>query len=128
MMLRTLVLALTAVVSAGAQAPTDPDHWDKTSVRIDVPFLEQAPRIDGDLSEWKYRAFNDGLWDIFRIANSPWYDPSRNRLTNHGNEPPPEEDLNARYYMAWDKRYLYLGAEVHDNVNDVTDPQHEPKR
>jgi len=128
MKLRTLVLAVTSVVSAGAQAPTDPDHWDKTSVRIAVPFLEEAPRIDGELSEWKYRAFNDGLWDIFRIANSPWYDPSRNRLTNHGNEPPPEDDLNARYYMAWDKRYLYLGAEVHDNVNDVTDPHHEPKR
>ena len=22
--------------------------------------------------------------------------------------------------MAWDRDYLYFGAEVHDNVNDVT--------
>jgi len=61
------------------------------------------------------------------------------RLTDHGiapsvsagnglKEPPPEEDLQARYYTAWDDKYLYLGAEVKDNVNDVTDPQHEPKR
>ena len=125
--LKCLFLTATAQL-ATAQSFADPDHWDKTTVRINVPFLEKAPRIDGDLSEWKYRAFTDGVWDIFRVANSPWYDPSRNRLTDHGNEPPPEDDLNARYYIAWDKRYLYLGAEVHDNVNDVTDPHHEPKR
>ena len=128
MSLRILTLTLGLACGAIAQVPADPDHWDKSSVRINVPFLEKAPVIDGDLSEWKYRAFTDGVWDIFRIANSPWYDPKRNRLTDHGNEPPPEDDLNARYYMAWDNRYLYLGAEVHDNVNDVTDPHHEPKR
>jgi hypothetical protein len=58
----------------------------------------------------------------------PWYDPRVNRLTDHGNEPAPEDDLNARYYMAWDDRYLYFGAEVHDNVNDVDDPAHSPER
>jgi hypothetical protein len=121
-------LTLAVALSAFAQSPLNPDHWDKSSVRINVPFLENAPVIDGDLREWKYRAFTDGVWDIFRVANSPWYDPSRNRLTDHGHEPPPEDDLNARYYMAWDHRYLYLGAEVHDNVNDVDDPHHEPKR
>ena len=126
-MIRRLFLATSFAISVAAQRP-DPDQWDKSSVRIEVPFLETAPRIDGDLSEWKYRAFTDGLWDIFRVANSPWYDPLRNRLTNHGHEPPPEDDLTARYYMAWDHRYLYLGAEVHDNVNDVSDPQHEPRR
>ena len=30
--------------------------------------------------------------------------------------------------MAWDADYLYLGAEVFDNVNDVADPAHEDKR
>jgi hypothetical protein len=30
--------------------------------------------------------------------------------------------------MAWDSLYLYLGAEVHDNVNDVLDPDHRPER
>ena len=65
-----------------AQSPADPAHWDKSSARINVPFLEAAPKIDGDLSEWKYRAFTDGVWDIFRVANSPWYDPARNRLTD----------------------------------------------
>ena len=63
-----------------------------------------------------------------RLAHSPWYDPKINRLTDHGNEPAPEEDLAARYYIAWDNEYLYLGAEVTDNINDVTDPAHEPKR
>jgi hypothetical protein len=93
-----------------------------------VPRLEKAPRIDGDLSDWKELAFHDGVWDIYRIQHTPWYDPAINRLTDHGNEPSPSEDLSARYYIAWDDEYIYLGAEVHDNVNDVNDPQHEPKR
>jgi hypothetical protein len=128
MILRAALASMFAASCLAAQPMPNPDHWDKSSVRIDVPFLETAPKIDGDLSEWKYRAFTDGVWDIFRVAASPWYDPSRNRLTNHGHEPPPEDDLNARYYTAWDHRYLYLGAEVHDNVNDVSDPQHEARR
>ncbi len=93
-----------------------------------IPRLEMTPRIDGDLSEWKDHAFHDGVWDIYRLQHTPWYDPAVNRLTDHGNEPSPEEDLSARYYMAWDDEYIYLGAEVHDNINDVVDPQHEPKR
>ena len=95
---------------------------------IGIPRLEKPPVIDGDLSEWKYRAFTDGLWDILRLRQTPWYDPARNRLTDHGNEPPLENDLAARYYTAWDDQYLYFGAEVKDNANDVSDPRHEPKR
>ena len=93
---------------------------------LPVPRLEKPPVIDGDLGEWKYYAFSDGVWDIFRVMHSPWYDPRVNRLTDHGNEPPPENDLNSRYYMAWDDRYLYLGAEVHDNFNDVGDASQPP--
>jgi hypothetical protein len=95
---------------------------------LPIPRLEKAPVIDGDLSEWKYVAFTDGVWDMLRLRQAPWYDPGINRLTDHGNEPAIEDDLQARYYMAWDDKYIYLGAEVKDNVNDVTDPQPEPKR
>lgn len=95
-----------------------------------VPFLDSpAPKIDGDLSEWRDRAFHDGVWDIHRVKQAPWYEAGkRNRLTDHGGEPRPEDDLAARYYMAWDGKYLYLGADVRDNVNDTADPQHEDKR
>jgi hypothetical protein len=96
--------------------------------KIAVPHIQNPVVIDGDLSEWKSEAFTDGLWDIYRLRQSPWYQASRNRITDHGNEPPPEQDLNARYYLAWDEHHLYFGAEVHDNVNDVDDPRHAPKR
>ena len=102
-----------------------PDLWNYP---LRVPQLQQAVTVDGDLSEWKRHAFTDGLWDIERLRRTPWYDPAINRLTAHGNEPAPEDDLSARYYIAWDEKYLYLGAEVRDNVNDVADPAHEPKR
>jgi cellulose/xylan binding protein with CBM9 domain len=95
---------------------------------IRVPRLERAATIDGDISEWKRHAFTDGLWDIARLRQTPWYDAAINRLTDHGNEPDLQDDLAARYYIAWDDRFLYLAAEVKDNVNDIADPAHEPKR
>jgi hypothetical protein len=96
---------------------------------LPLPRLNAAPVIDGDLREWREQAWHEGVWDLHRVHAAPWYDGSRiNRLTDHGNEPPADEDLSARYFVAWDERYLYLGAEVRDNVNDSTDPKHEPKR
>jgi hypothetical protein len=95
---------------------------------IPVPRLKDPPVIDGDLGEWKAVAFSDGVWDIARVRHTPWYDAAINRLTDHGNESAIEQDLQARYYLAWDSTYLYFGAEVRDNANDVDDPQHEPKR
>ncbi|MBI2685926.1 MAG: hypothetical protein HYX27_06400 [Acidobacteria bacterium] len=115
------VLFLLAV-AAWAQKP------DPYGYVIRVPKLERAVTVDGHLAEWKDYAFSDGVWDIARLRHSPWYDPVINRLTVHGDEPGAEEDLAARYYIAWDERFLYLGADVKDNANDVTDPAHEPKR
>jgi hypothetical protein len=91
-----------------------------------IPRLERPVTVDGSLAEWKDYAFNDGLWDLDRLRHSPWYDPAINRLTLHRNE--TGVDLAARYFIAWDDNFLYLGADVQDNVNDVTDPAHEPKR
>lgn len=119
-------MAITIVLLLISQC-SPRNNWTE-SYQIHVPRLERPPRIDGDLTDWKDVAFNDGVWDIYRLQRTPWYDPAINRLTDHGNEPSPAEDLSARYYLAWDEEYLYLGAEVHDNVNDVTDPNHEPKR
>ncbi len=95
-----------------------------------VPQLETPPTIDGNLADWKDRAFTDGVWDIYRIRHEAWYDEGRrNRLTHQrDDEPHPEDDLRARYYIAWDQNYLYLGAEVVDNFNDRDDPEHAPHR
>ena len=106
----------------------DLEKFDANTFEISLPYLEKEPVINGDLSDWKDNAYSDGAWDIWRVSYSDWYQPERNRLTDHGNEPRPEEDLQSRYYMAWDSLYLYLGAEVHDNVNDVLDSEHQPKR
>lgn len=95
---------------------------------IHLPYLESGAVIDGDLSEWKRHAFHDGVWDIHRLRHQVYFEAHRNRLTDHGDEPAPEDDLRARYYMAWDETYLYLGAEVVDNYNDVEESRHEPKR
>jgi hypothetical protein len=102
--------------------------WDPDRYLLRIPRLEIPPKINGDLSDWKSVAFTDGLWDIARLRHAPWYDPEINRLTNQEGEESAEEDLRSRYYIAWDETYLYLGAEVHDNVNDVKDPQHAPNR
>jgi hypothetical protein len=123
-MMRVCVVFVLVAFSCSGQT-----GWqDGYSLPLPIPRLEQAPVIDGDLAEWKYRAFSDGVWDLFRVLRSPWYDPAINRLTDHGNEPPLEDDLSARYYTAWDDKYFYMGAEVHDNLNDVEDSGRSPSR
>ena len=119
-----LGLLLTAPPRALAQDAPRPTR----TVQLFVPYLEQAPTIDGRLGEWKNQAFTDGVWDIYRLRHTFWYDDGRrNRLTDHGDEGHPEEDLSARYYIAWDEDNLYVGAEVRDNVNDVEDDNHQPR-
>ena len=129
---RLLLLLTSALALATWHAQNTPEgpgsDWNKDGHTLQVPLLERPPLIDGDLDDWKHRAFSDGLWDIFRVARSPWYDEGRNRLTDHGREPALEDDLRARYYIAWDSKYLYFGADVIDNVNDTSDPAHEPRR
>ncbi len=93
-----------------------------------IPFLKQAPVIDGDLSEWKEKAFSDGIWNLERVKSSSWYEPKRNKLIVHEHEDSNQIDLQATYYIAWDNEYIYLGAEVTDNINDTMDAKHEPKR
>jgi hypothetical protein len=105
-----LALALMTVSVAAAQ----------------IPLLQRPVTVDGDLAEWRDYSFSDGLWDLDRLRHSPWFDPAINRLTLHPGE--SGIDLQARYFIAYDDRYLYLGADVVDNVNDVTDPAHQPKR
>jgi len=130
--IRTRIFAMALLGGAGGaalSAAVPPAAPTAAEITISIPRLAKPPVIDGDLSEWRDRAWHDGVWDIYRVRQAPWFDGGRiNRLTDHGNEPPPEDDLSARYYVAWDERYLYLGAEVRDNVNDTTDPNHEPNR
>ena len=107
----------------GALFAQKADLWGSP---VRVPKLEQAVTVDGDLREWREFAHSDGVWDIERLRHAPWYEAARNRLTLHAGE--SGVDLEARYYIAWDEKYLYLGAEVRDNVNDVRDPEHAAKR
>lgn len=124
LMAGSLLSALLVSAAVSEQIPSTP--------KIYLPYLQTAPLVDGDLTEWKAEAFTDGVWDIHRLRHEPWFQSWRNRLTDHGTvdrtEPEPEQDLAARYYTAWDRTHFYMGARVRDNVNDVTDPQHEPRR
>lgn len=117
-----ILLVFLVMASPAAEAQEFPTIY--------LPFLEQADVVvDGDLAEWKGAAFSDGVWDIDRLRYAPWFDEGRrNRLTDHGDEPHPHDDLRARYYTAWDDTYLYFGAEVVDNVNDVEDPAPADRR
>jgi hypothetical protein len=130
MSLGFLILASFLLTSGEGGQPQGPRkcQWQPDRYEVPVPFLNRPPQIDGDLAEWKSVAFTDGLWDLSRVRHAPWFIPAINRLTDHGREPLPEDDLQARYYLAWDDSYLYFGAEVHDNVNDTNDPDHKPER
>lgn len=102
--------------------------FSQTNPVKSIPRLLETPVIDGDPSEWKAQAFSEGIWEMKRIKQSDWYEPKRNKLLLNEGEDSNAIDLSAQYYLAWDKNHLYIGAEVMDNVNDVTDSKHEAKR
>lgn len=124
----TFLLCLALMPLAAFSQQPRPTGSSGHALIFSIPRLEIEPVIDGNLDEWKDAAYSDGVWDLNRVSQSSWYDPKRNRLTNEGEDVSIEDDLSARYYMAWDNNFLYLGAEAHDNVNDVIDSKHAPKR
>jgi hypothetical protein len=93
-----------------------------------LPELPDEVIIDGHLEEWKEEAFTEGIWNLERVKQAPWYFAKKNRLVRHAGEDSATLDLEAEYYLAWRGDWLYIGAEVKDNVNDVMDTLHEPKR
>jgi hypothetical protein len=122
-MMKTLLALIIAPLALDAQIDAHSP--------LQIPRLETPPTIDGDLSDWKEVAHSDGVWDMRRISHTAPYAldrGARNRLTDHGDEGPIEDDLSARYYSAWDDTFFYFGAEVRDNVNDIDDPEPADKR
>lgn len=93
-----------------------------------IPELKQSIEIDADLSEWKTGAFSEGVWNMDRVREAPWFEPKRNRLVIDEGEDTTEIDLKAEYFVGFRDSFLILGAEVWDNVNDTMDSKHEPKR
>jgi len=121
---------LLSIMSCQAQEKKTqvPTAETPPSAHLSIPYISHPVNIDGDLSEWRSKAFCEGWWDLDRLRYASWYNPKRNRLTDHGEENVPSDDLRARYYIAWSDSFLYLGAQVIDNVNDVTESRHAPKR
>jgi hypothetical protein len=70
----------------------------RPGVRVQAAFLEESPTIDGDLDEWDIpRIF--ALDVVFGAANHSGID-----------------DLSAEAMVGWDNEYLYLAAEVEDDL------------
>tara|TARA_B110000046_G_scaffold89098_2_gene97239 strand:- start:2276 stop:3163 length:888 start_codon:yes stop_codon:yes gene_type:complete len=95
---------------------------------LQIPFLVNKPIIDGNLDEWKENAHSDGRWDLDRVKKASWYSSKRNKLIVDIGEDTSIVDLASSYYLAWDHDYLYFGAEVIDNSNDVSESNHDSKR
>jgi hypothetical protein len=90
---------------------------------IEAPMLSFKPDIDGDLSDWEDLAFTDGIWDIQRLQQQPYFGACSG-IFDSGEEPEgtPETaaDLSGEYFEAWDMDGIYLGVKTTDNVHDVT--------
>lgn len=109
------------ICSTAFAGPQDKSKKQDIDITGRIPKIEVPVKIDGDLSEWKTLSFTDGVWDIFRVSKCSWF-CERNRLTRQNPDDMLLDDLSARYYTGWDEKYMYFGAEVKDNFNDVNSP------
>ncbi len=85
---------------------------------IDCERVTEPPVIDGDLTDWA-----DVVWLSFGMgAHLPAVQMSWLR-DDGGTEPAgtaqTDLDLAGRVGLRWDEEFLYLAAQVHDNVVDV---------
>ena len=64
-----------------------------------IPYAEKAPKLDGDLSDWK----NAAKFELPASAMKP---------VGEANFP---SDMYINTYMMWDETYLYMASEVKDS-------------
>jgi len=63
---------------------------------------DKAPRIDGDLSDWK--------------LDTPGVIERKDQVIKNGSYWDGPDDNSACFYLMWDERNLYLGAKIVDDV------------
>ena len=89
---------------------------------VEIEKVETPPIIDGDVSDW-----SQVKW--IRLAqgapNMPLGRPLWSQLQNDGASEPKrtagtDEDLSGSFALQWDEEWIYLAAQVTDNVHDVT--------
>ena len=102
--------------SATSQPPLPPNHRRRRprppqppptatqvpvrpGARVEAAFMNPAPTIDGDWSEWKTVAKEYPATNVV-CGKSNWVN---------------EDDLAGSYYVGWDQTYLYIAAKVRDD-------------
>ena len=71
----------------------------RPGARVEAAFMNPAPTIDGDWSEWKSVAKE------YPATNVVW---GKSNWVN-------DDDLAGSYYVGWDQTYLYIAAKVRDD-------------
>ncbi len=79
--------------------PTNTSVPSRPGAHAEASFMNPAPTIDGDWSEWK------------KVAREY---PATNVVFGKNNWT-GEDDLAGSYYVGWDEKYLYLAAKVRDD-------------
>jgi hypothetical protein len=105
--IKTGYLALALGIAAGAQA--------HPNLVVEVGRASALLTVDGDLGEW-----NDAQW-LELAPGEAWV------VGRLGDDGPAEgqgvagtpADLSGRLALCWDEQWLYLAAQVRDNVHDV---------
>jgi hypothetical protein len=93
-----------------------------SAVTVEAPMLSFKPTIDGDLSDWEDFAWTDGVWDLQRLQQQPYF-TACSGIFDSGVEPEgtpmTAADLSGEYFHAWDMDGIYLGVKTTDNVHDT---------
>ena len=108
---QAMTLLATGLALSGA-AGASPHHV------LDIERVAAPPAIDGDLSDW-----SGAHWTRF-FPGAPQMS-GFNQLVDDGPSEPPgtaatAADLSGRFSIRWDDDWIYLAADVTDNVHDVS--------
>jgi hypothetical protein len=95
----TTAFTPTAVPTLKPPPATATVPFKRGGTSAEAAFMDPAPIIDGDWSEWKTAAHEYPAQNVV-FGKSNWSG---------------EDDLNASYYVGWDAKYLYVAVKVRDD-------------
>ena len=113
-MKRKIGLPVAPLVAVGlaAAASASPHHI------LEIERFVSPPVIDGEFTDW-----SDAHWTRF-YPGAPQMS-GFNKLVDDGPSEPPgtattAADLSGRFSIRWDEDWIYLAADVTDNVHDIS--------
>jgi serine phosphatase RsbU (regulator of sigma subunit)/ligand-binding sensor domain-containing protein len=94
---------------------------EKPKLVVEIEKTEAPPQIDGDISDWSQVEWIRLAQDAPNMPPeiSPWSGLGNDGATEPTGTAGTDADLSGSFALRWNEEWIYLAAQITDNVHDV---------